>query len=278
MFVPIWTFLHDKNWCSNIFLNIFCLFAGYIRFQPMCASFLLPWQINPFLNIDSSPYSSAASLSPMGCLPSAPTVGGWQRSRWWSITQWRTTSGKSGWQPRSGQSTQQPTIDGSGKGWWRLVTRARGQPGNWRWKRTVAILWQFAAMMAPLRRGGEGVQLLSLGAAPGCHLRRPLLTAALGGCIWWCRRHSIAAVMDIKKAVSRRQGQREADADSRCNNQIETTAVAAEAGGNGGHIRAMVAIDNNGNGWQWGGGKQGQQRWLRVLSVPSNGHRQMAGW
>ncbi len=56
--------------------------------------------------------------------------------------------------------------------------------------------------------------------------------------------------MDKDKAVLRRQGQREADADSRCNNQIKTTAVAAvaAAGGNGRHVLAMAAIDNGGNG------------------------------
>jgi hypothetical protein len=34
-------------------------------------------------------------------------------------------SDESGWQPRSRPSTQQPTIDGSGKGWWQLATRAK---------------------------------------------------------------------------------------------------------------------------------------------------------
>jgi hypothetical protein len=58
---------------SNIFQNIFCLFAGYIQFQPMCATFP-PRQINPFLNMDSSSYSSVASPSSVGCLLSAPTV------------------------------------------------------------------------------------------------------------------------------------------------------------------------------------------------------------
>ncbi len=58
----------------------------------------------------------------------------------------------------------------------------------------------------------------------------------------------MAAVLDNNKAVSRRQGQREADADSRCNNQIETMAAAAVAGGNGGRIRVMAAIGNGGEG------------------------------
>ncbi len=57
----------------------------------------------------------------------------------------------------------------------------------------------------------------------------------------------MAAMIDNDKAVSRWQGQREVDADSRCNNQIETT-VAVAAGGNGGPIRVMAAIDNGGNG------------------------------
>jgi hypothetical protein len=42
----------------------------------------------------------------------------------------------------------------------------------------------------------------------------------------------MAAVMDNNEAVSRRQGQREADTDSRRNNQIETMAAAVVAGGN----------------------------------------------
>ncbi len=54
------------------------------------------------------------------------------------------------------------------------------------------------------------------------------------------------------EAVSRRQGQREADADSRRNNQIKTTAAAAAtaAGGSGESIRVMVAIDNGSDGRQ----------------------------
>ncbi len=106
-------------------------------------------------------------------------------------------------------------------------------------------------MMAPLQRGGEGVQLLSLlGAAPGRHLRRPLSTAALGGCVRWWRRPLIAAVMVNIEAVSRQQGQREADANSRHNNQIKTTAVVVAVGGNGGHICVMAEIDDGGDGRQ----------------------------
>ncbi len=91
------------------------------------------------------------------------------------------------------------------------------------------------------------MQLLSLGAAPGRHLRRLLSMAALGGGIkWWQQRH-LAVVMDYDEAVSRRQGQREADADNRRNNQIKTTAAAVAAGGNGGCIRVMAAINNGGN-------------------------------
>jgi hypothetical protein len=60
----------------------------------------------------------------------------------------------------------------------------------------------------------------------------------------------MAAVMDNNKAMLRQQGQREADAESRCNNQIETTAaaVAAAAGGNSGRICVMAAIDDGGDG------------------------------
>jgi hypothetical protein len=57
----------------------------------------------------------------------------------------------------------------------------------------------------------------------------------------------MAAVMDNDKEVSRRQGQREADADSRRNNQIETTAAAA-AGSNSGRICVMAAIDDGRGG------------------------------
>ncbi len=64
---------------------------------------------------------------------------------------------------------------------------------------------------------------------------------------------------------------------NRHNNQIETTA-AAMVGGDGGNIRVMDAIDNGGDGQQGGGGKQGRQRRLWVLSVPSNGQQQMGGW
>jgi hypothetical protein len=61
----------------------------------------------------------------------------------------------------------------------------------------------------------------------------------------------MVVVMDNNKAVSRWQGQREADAVSRCNNQIKTTAAAAAvAGGNGGHTRVMAARDDGGNGRQ----------------------------
>ncbi len=59
----------------------------------------------------------------------------------------------------------------------------------------------------------------------------------------------MAAVMDNNEAVSRRQGQREAVADSRRNNQIKTAAAAA-AGGNNGGIGALAAIDNGGDGRQ----------------------------
>jgi hypothetical protein len=61
----------------------------------------------------------------------------------------------------------------------------------------------------------------------------------------------MAVVMDNNEAMSRRQGQREAYADSRHNNQIKTTAAAAAAaaaGGDSGHIRVMAAIENGDNG------------------------------
>ncbi len=55
--------------------------------------------------------------------------------------------------------------------------------------------------------------------------------------------------MDNNEAVLRWQGQREADTDSRCNNQIKTTAaVAGAAGGDGGCIRVMAVIEDGGNG------------------------------
>ena len=57
----------------------------------------------------------------------------------------------------------------------------------------------------------------------------------------------MVAVIDNDKAVLRCQGQREADTDSRCNNQIETMA-AVVAGGNGGHIGVMAVIEDGGNG------------------------------
>jgi hypothetical protein len=60
----------------------------------------------------------------------------------------------------------------------------------------------------------------------------------------------MAAAMDNNKAVSRRQGQRVVDADSRRNNQSKATAAvaAAAAGGNGGHICVMAVKDNGSNG------------------------------
>jgi hypothetical protein len=159
--------------------------------------------------------------------------------------------------------------------WQRLVAAGnkikRATSGNWWWKRMVAFLWQRAAMIAPLWWGGEGVQLLSLGAAPGRHLRWPLSTAALVGCIQWWRQHLMVVVMNNDEAMLRRQGQKEAATDSRRNNQIKTMVAAVAAGGDGGRICVMATIDNGSNGRQWGGGKKGQQRQLQVLRVPSNG-------
>jgi hypothetical protein len=57
----------------------------------------------------------------------------------------------------------------------------------------------------------------------------------------------MAAVMDNDKAVSRWQGQKEAAADSRRNNQIKTTAVVAAVGGDGGRVCVMATIDNGSN-------------------------------
>ncbi len=52
-----------------------------------------------------------------------------------------------------------------------------------------------------------------------------------------------------RQGHSRRQGQREVDADSRRNKQIKTMAVAVvAAGGNSGRICVMAAIDDCGNG------------------------------
>ncbi len=93
------------------------------------------------------------------------------------------------------------------------------------------------------------MQLLSLGAAPGRHLQRPILTAALVGCNQWWRQRSIAAVKDNNEAMLRWQGQKEVANDSRRNNQIETTAAAAvAAGGNGGRVCVLATIDNGSNG------------------------------
>jgi hypothetical protein len=58
----------------------------------------------------------------------------------------------------------------------------------------------------------------------------------------------MAVVMDKDEAVSRWQGQREADANSRCNNQIKTAAAVVAVGGNGGHICVMAAIDDGVDG------------------------------
>jgi hypothetical protein len=51
----------------------------------------------------------------------------------------------------------------------------------------------------------------------------------------------MAVVMENNEALLRQQGQREADADSGRNNQIESAAVAAAAVGDGEHTRAMAA-------------------------------------
>jgi hypothetical protein len=58
----------------------------------------------------------------------------------------------------------------------------------------------------------------------------------------------MAVVMDKDKAMLRQQGQREADTDSRGNNQIKLTVAAAAVGGDGRHISVMAGIDNGGDG------------------------------
>ncbi len=58
----------------------------------------------------------------------------------------------------------------------------------------------------------------------------------------------MAAVMDNNEAVSRWQGQREADTDSTRKNQIQTTAAAVGAGGDGRQIHVIAAIDDGGDG------------------------------
>ncbi len=57
----------------------------------------------------------------------------------------------------------------------------------------------------------------------------------------------MAVVMNNDEAVLRQQGQREAGADSRCSNQIERMVAVAAAGGNGGRMRVMAAINNGSN-------------------------------
>ncbi len=80
------------------------------------------------------------------------------------------------------EQAEHATINGSGKGWWRLATRARGR------RLAIAAMKEDGRhpVMTRCNDGappaeGEGVQLLSLGAAPGHHLQRPCLMLALDG-------------------------------------------------------------------------------------------------
>ena len=73
-------FLHDKH-VQTVFGTCFAFLLGIFNSNLCVPASPSPWQINPFLNMDSSPYSLAAPPSPVGCLPTAPTVGGWQRAR-----------------------------------------------------------------------------------------------------------------------------------------------------------------------------------------------------
>jgi hypothetical protein len=76
-----WKKCSEKCWTPS---EHFCMTKMFKRlsdhFLPFCWVYLIPtyvrqlpplWQINPFLNMDSSPYSSVASPSPVSCLPSA---------------------------------------------------------------------------------------------------------------------------------------------------------------------------------------------------------------
>jgi hypothetical protein len=278
MFVPIRTFLHDKN--VQTFLWTFFAFLLGIFDSNLCAP-----ASPPPLPDKSIPQHGLLPIFISGIhitsrLLTLSSNFGWLAKSPSMIN--HTTMGNE-W--RKWVATTEQAEHATTNHWWerqRLVAAGneikRTMSGNWQWKRTVAVLRRRAAIMAPLWQGGEGVQLLSLGEAPGRHLRRPLSMVALVGCVWWWRRRLMAVVMDNNKAVLRRQGQKEAAADSRHNNQIKTMAAAVAAGGNGGGICVMATINNGSNGQQWGSGKQGQQRQLWVLRVPSNGQRQTAGW
>jgi hypothetical protein len=260
--------------CSNIFLNIFCLFAGYIWFQPMCASFPLgrwihsPTWTPPLIHQRHHHHQSVAySQLQLRAASKEPVDDQSHKGR--------QQAGKGVGNHRAGRARNNQPLMGAAKaggGWqrdqeddvWKLAMKEDGC-------RPVMTRSNDGTPLG----GGEGVQLLSLGVAPGRHLWRPILMAALGGCIWWWRRRLMASVMENDEAMLRRQRQREAGTDSRHNNQIKTTVAAAAAGGGGGRTHVMAAIDDGGNGQQWGGGKQGRQRQLGVLSVPS---RQTAGW
>jgi hypothetical protein len=94
--------------------------------------------------------------------------------------------------------------------------------------------------------GRRGSATAVLGSSP----QTPSTKTNFNGGVGWG--HSmVAAAFDgsgdgHSEAVLRRQGQRVADADSRCNNQIKTMAAAA-GGGNGGHTCVVAVIDDGGN-------------------------------
>jgi hypothetical protein len=150
---------------SEIFL-LFCWVYSiptYVRQLPPP-----PWQINPFLNMDPSPYSSAVSPSPVSCLPSAPTAGGWQSK---PINDQSHNSGQQAMKVGGNQGAgrarnNQPSMGAAKAG------------GSWQQEQENDN-WQLAMKEegchpvmthcndGALWRGGEGVQPLSLGAAPG---------------------------------------------------------------------------------------------------------------
>jgi hypothetical protein len=74
MFVPIWTFLHGKNNVQKFSWTFFAFFLGVFDSNLCAPAAPPPPQRNQFLNMDSSPYSSAVSPSLEGCSPSVLTV------------------------------------------------------------------------------------------------------------------------------------------------------------------------------------------------------------
>ncbi len=93
------------------------------------------------------------------------------------ITQQRAISNKSGWQQRSRQRMQQPTINGSGKGWWRLATRARGQQLAIGDEREPLLSCDDAPYDGAPPAGKRGIQRQRL----FCHCRQPVADVATRG-------------------------------------------------------------------------------------------------